>query len=373
MILKKRIISGALLILISVLLTGCFNYRDINKVTFATSMIFDIDDLNTIQLYVESIKPFRSTNDSSDKGRRIIYRGQGKTVLEAIRDINMASSNNINFSQNRAYVFTEKAAKYGLNTFLDLINNSQEFQIKPTLYVYYGNVQELLEVTSNDEEYLGTYLSEMTQRNSYNPTVMESNINSYLNNSLIGSKTNILTSIEVRKDALDKKIELAGASIIRDNRLIDKLNIEETFAYNLLMGNLSAGTLEVPNPQEKDTYITLEITQANNECELIKSGDSYQFKKLISIKTTLGESQGRLIVDEKSLDEIRFRKEDDIKEYLMRLYTKFKEESLDIFGIQREKEIKLPFENIDKIIEKTNLDLDINIVIDGRGTIKNTL
>lgn len=32
-------------ILLPLLLTGCFNYHDINKVTFPTSVIFDVDDL----------------------------------------------------------------------------------------------------------------------------------------------------------------------------------------------------------------------------------------------------------------------------------------------------------------------------------------
>lgn len=373
MILKKKRISLILVILSCILLMGCFNYKDINKVTFTTAMIFDIDDLNTIQVYAETIKPYRSTNDSSDKGRRIIYKGEGKTVLEAIRDINLASSNSLNFSQNRAYVFTEKAAKTGIKTFLHLINNNQNFQIKPALYVYYGNVQELLEITSNDEEYLGMYLNEVTQRNTYNPTIMESNVNSYLNNSLLGSRVNLITSIEVRKDALDKKIEICGASVIKDNKLVDRLNIEETLAYNLLMGKLNKGTLEVVNPQEEDTYVSLEILESDNKSELIKDGENFNLNKYITIRTTLGESQASLTIDSKSLNEIRSIKESDIKDYLNKLYTYYKDESIDIFGIKAEQEMKLPKDNVENIIDRTNLNLEVNIIIDGSGREKNTL
>lgn len=365
---KKKLIKIALVFLISISLTGCFNYKDINKVTFATSMIFDIDDLNRVQLYVESIKPYRSTNDSSDKGKRIIYKGEGKTLLEAIRDINMASSNNVNFSQNRAYIFTERAAKEGLDIFLDLVNNNQEFQIKPSLYVYYGNVQELLEITSNDEEYLGAYLNEMTDINKYNPNIMVSNINTYLNNSLIGSKTEVIGAIEVRKDALDKKIELSGSSIIIDNKLVDKLNIEDTLSLNLLMGKMEKGILEVANLQEKDKYIKLQIVDSSNETNLVKVDNGYELQKEINIKTTLGEAQNTLFIDNKVLNQIRVREEEEMKKYLNKIFDYYKEEGIDIFNIKREQEIKYPKDNVEDIIKHTNLKLSINITLDGAYT-----
>ena len=74
------------------ILAGCFDYRDINKVSFSTSIIFDTDDFGRSVVYVDCVKPYRSTNESSDKGKRIIYKGLGKTTLEALRDINLASS-----------------------------------------------------------------------------------------------------------------------------------------------------------------------------------------------------------------------------------------------------------------------------------------
>ena len=63
------------------LLVGCFNYKDINKVSFSTSIIFDTDDFGRSVIYVDCVKPYRSTNESSDKGKRIIYKGIGKTTL----------------------------------------------------------------------------------------------------------------------------------------------------------------------------------------------------------------------------------------------------------------------------------------------------
>ncbi|MGL5378874.1 MAG: Ger(x)C family spore germination protein, partial [Clostridium sp.] len=111
----KKLSKCLIILLFPILLCGCFNYQDINKVTFTTSIIFDTDDFGNVIVYLDCVKPYRSTNESSDKGRRIIYKGIGKTALEALKDVNLASSYELNYSQNRAYIFTEKAAREGID------------------------------------------------------------------------------------------------------------------------------------------------------------------------------------------------------------------------------------------------------------------
>ena len=94
----KRIVSVLLILLITATtLVGCFNYNEINELTFVTSAIFDIDDSGNVVLYLDCMKPYRNTNESSDNGKRIVYKGIGKTALEAIRNVNRASSYKINF------------------------------------------------------------------------------------------------------------------------------------------------------------------------------------------------------------------------------------------------------------------------------------
>ena len=80
----KRIVSLILMLLIiSTTLVGCFNYNEINELTFVTSAVFDIDDSENVVLYLDCMKPYRNTNESSDNGKRIVYKGIGKTALEA--------------------------------------------------------------------------------------------------------------------------------------------------------------------------------------------------------------------------------------------------------------------------------------------------
>ena len=369
----KKFIRFLSVAFLPLLLVGCFNYRDINKVSFSTSIIFDTDDLGRAVVYVDCIKPYRSTNESSDKGKRIIYKGVGKTALEALRDVNLASSYELNYSQNRAYIFTEKAAKEGIKNYTDLINNNQEFQIKPDIFVYFGDVDDLLKITSSDEEYLGLYLEELVHKNNRNPRAMRANINDYLSNTLDSSDTYIVGSIEIREDALDNKVEIGGGAVIKDGVLVDRMDARDAMSYNLMMNRLTKGTLEITNPQDESEFITLEILGNTTNSNLIFDNDSIKLIKNLNMRVSIAEIQGRAIVDKYLLDYIKIAKEKEIAGYLEYTFQKYKEEGIDIFEIGRLLEINYPKVSVEDPISKTEIEVNVDIMIEGTGIVKDSL
>lgn len=371
---KRRKASILLsLLLLPLLLTGCFDYHDINKVTFPTSIIFDVDDLGQEIVYLDCIKPYRSTNDSSDKGRRIIYKGVGKTALEALNDINRASSFKLDYTQTRAYIFTEKASRKGIKKFLDLINNNSEFSMKPSAFVYYGDVEELLKTVSTDEEYLGLFLNDLVGKEKYNPRAVKSNINYYLSNILMGSNTALLTSISLEDNDIDKKIQIQGSSIFKDNVLVEKIDIENSLIYNIMMGNAKSGTLEISNPESKENFITLQILDSSMKDKLEFQDGKYKLIKDVNVEVSVSEIQGELIVDANGLDYIKVNEEAYISGYAEYLFNKYKKQNLDIFDIARLAEMYYPNENIDNPLSVTEVEVNTKLIIKGTGVVKDSL
>ena len=70
---RKKLISLVLFIILCFSLVGCFNYREINRITFATSILFDKDENDRVVVYLDCIHPYRNAGESSDKGRRLLY------------------------------------------------------------------------------------------------------------------------------------------------------------------------------------------------------------------------------------------------------------------------------------------------------------
>lgn len=370
---KRKIADILVILFIIINLTGCYNYREINKITFATSVIFDKDEHNNVVLYLDCVRPYRNANESSDKGRRVMYKGNGKTALEAIRNINVSSSYNLNFSQVRAYIFTEEVAKDGIQDYIDLINNDQQFSFKPYMFVYIGDVKSLIDVTDKDEEYLGLYLNELIEKNNKNGKVVRSNVNDYLTNSRTGSQNSFMSAIELKNDDIESKLQLNGGFIMHDNKSAGRLEPDEVLTYNMLMKNVREGTFEVANPYDKSKFITLDILDESNSTDVILDGDNIVLKKNISVKVTLGEIQGKLNVDKEALDEIKLNEEAKLKKYEEEFFNKYKEKGIDILGVSRLLQEKYPHEDISNFLNNTILDTNVEVYIDGSSLVRNSL
>ncbi len=359
-------------VLIASTLSGCFNYNEINTVTFTTSTIFDIDDLGRVVIYLDCVKPYRNTNESSDNGKRIIYKGVGKTALEAIRDINVAASYKINFSQNRAIIFTEAAARQGINKYLNLINNDQEFKVKPYMFVYFGDIENLINISAKDEENTGIFLSELVQKNKANARLTITNINDYLVKSEIGNNYALISGLELRKDIIDERIEVSGAALMRNNFMVERISIQDGLSYNFLTDNIKTGTLEVQNPQMNTGFITLEILSNKTKTDIEYDGNNVILTKKIKLKTTIAEAQGRFISSKAALEMLKKEAEDNIKNYLTTFFYKFSSKNIDILQVERLLEIKYPNLVIKNPISKTNLKVEIDLELDGSEKVKNS-
>ena len=359
-------------VLIASTLSGCFNYNEINTVTFTTSTIFDIDDLGRVVIYLDCVKPYRNTNESSDNGKRIIYKGVGKTALEAIRDINVAASYKINFSQNRAIIFTEAAARQGINKYLNLINNDQEFKVKPYMFVYFGDIENLINISAKDEENTGIFLSELVQKNKANARLTITNINDYLVKSEIGNNYALISGLELRKDIIDERIEVSGAALMRNNFMVERISIQDGLSYNFLTDNIKTGTLEVQNPQMNTGFITLEILSNKTKTDIKYDGNNVILTKKIKLKTTIAEAQGRFISSKAAIEMLKEEAEDNIKSYLTTFFYKFSSKNIDILQVERLLEIKYPNLVIKNPISKTNLKIEIDLELDGSEKVKNS-
>jgi Ger(x)C family germination protein len=370
----KRIFSTIIVVIIlGMTLTSCYSYKEINKITFVTSVIFDRDEYDNVLLYLDCVSPYRNANESSDKGRRILFQGNGKTALEAVRDINVESSNDLDFSQVRSYIFTEQAARKGIDKYIDLIQNNQQFGYSTYMFVYFGEKKSLLSVINDDEEYLGLYLDQLVQRNKDNGKVISSNLNSYLTNSLDISKISFMSAIELKKDVIQEKIQLNGGVIMKDNHMIDRLEDREAINYNLLANKVTGGSIQIVNPNERDKFISLDILENSIETEVEIQGEEVILKKDLTIKASIGEIQGKLSIDKNVINLLNSEVENKVNVSLENFFKESQKKGIDIFRVSRLVEEKYPYYNNEDTLKNTKLITNIRVIIDGGSLLMESL
>lgn len=373
---KNKLIKLFSLILFCVILgsiKGCYDYTDINNGIFVTSVIFDENEVEDIKIYLDTVKPYRSANEASEKGQRIIYESTGKTVEEAIKNANLKASGKISFSQCKAYIFTEQVAKEGIKKYIDTINRNQQFMIRPYMFVLFGNPSELLNQVQGDEEYLGIYLDRLVKKMNENPTVIAMNVNEYLASRTRYDNIMVLGALNIESNNGKKSVDLSGGALLKDEVMVRKISTTEGMSYNFLNGKVESGTLEAINPQDIDSFVTLDIQNSKTKTSINYDGERITLYKKIIINTYLAESQSRLIVDDNVLNLIKYQEENMLKQDIQRLFTKFKDNNLDIANVNTLFEQKYPNVELDvSPLAITDLELDIKININGTSEISNT-
>lgn len=361
---RRRMLAGILALCI--LLSGCFSYKDINKLLIVVTTIIDIDEKDNIILYLEVFKPFRSEQTAGGKGQRLVYKGQGPTMLEVIRDLNLGTSQKLNFTQNKTLIFTKRAAEKGLDYFIDFLNRDQEFVLRQYMYIYDQDPEELINTKLKEEEYIGIYLYEIPINQAASAKRNVVRLDDYLNNRLKGNQVNVIPVLILSKTHLDSQLRIHASAIISDDKYIGEMTFDETAIYNFMTGPLRAGTIVIP--YEKDNIVTLEIIGSKMKDKVEYDGETVHLTKTIDIRTTFAETHKPIeLLQPDVRGEIIEIAEAKVKEKVLHLFDMWKEKGTDIFMTSNKFKSEYPKEKLDvkDIIEITDLKVNVNITMEG--------
>jgi spore germination protein KC len=360
----KRILCS-FLILSSCLLSGCFNYHDIDKVIFATAVIVDVNEVGNPVVYVEGFKSDRNVSSNGGKNQKVLFKGSKKTLFETLRDIAMSSSYKINYTNTRVILLTEKAAEKNMADFIDFLDRDKEFIIRSYLAVLKGDPEKFINTSFNEQEFIGMYIYNLTRNVSPSSRAIITTLNDFLNSIYSPSGTSIISMVQLKKDSPEAKIELSNGAIIKDFKMVDILDNREGLGYNFFIDNVKSGSLEVTNPDSTEKFLSLEIVKNRTNTNIYYNGNDIKIKKTINTSVSVAEAQNRINLNTITIDKIKKAAEDNIRESCYEIFNKYKGKNLDIFKINDNFYRKYPRANVSNPLEKSYLDLEVNVEVSG--------
>jgi spore germination protein KC len=361
---RKKLIC--LMLVITILMTGCFSYKDINRILFVTGILIDLDEKNNIVLYSEAFVSTRSSGDRMGNEERIIFKSNGETFMKAAGGINLRSTFRLNYTQNKAIIFTERAAKYGLDNFIDGLYRDQQTLLRQYLFIYPGEPEKFMNVELKEEPFIGIFLADLIQNQKVTSVAMRRRLDEYLNNRLMGSTVDAINIIDIDKSQLNERIFVNGAAVIKDDKMVGRLDNEESYLYNLLKKTVKLGTIILPNPEHKDKFITLRILNSKTKDSLDYDGSKVILKKNIVIRTSFGETQKSIhILNDEEREAIIKDAEDKVKNQCIKLFNDYKEKGIDLLDVQNKFDRKYPNTNIKDVINIVELNLSVKVYMEG--------
>ena len=292
-------------------------------------------------------------------------------MFEAIRNMNATSSYKLNYTQNKAIIFTQKAAEFGVDNFIDFLDRDQELLIRPYISVYLGDPEKLIKLNILQEKYIGLFIMHLIENIGASSRAVKLSLNEFYNQRNMGDKTSVVTIIDIPKDTLEPRLEINGGAVIKDDKMVSILEREEGQGFNFLMDIISSGTLEITNPCDINKFITLEIIKCKTKTEINYEDNIVHLKKKIKVKVDFGEAQKRIIFTKENITKIQEKSEDNIVKACNNLFQKYKGMGIDIFDISEEFYAKYPKIKIENIIDKTELKVEVEVEIMNTGDVKN--
>ena len=258
------------LILLLPLLSGCYNYRELNELGITTAVSIDYKD-NNFYVIAEVINPIKQQDASSSNNSPFInYNSSSSSLQDAFRKVVLESPRQLYAAQLEIIVLSEEVVNNHLEEVLEYFARDPESRTEIKIIVAKTEdstkaitLQTLLTSLSSSNIINSLDLQSKVLGMSY-PVTLNELLNMYIDpylevvlpsmtlygNYEIGDeKENITTS------SPKAIVKIDGSTITKDNKILGYLDLEESKILNLINGKLKETIIKM---NYYDGYIIFE-------------------------------------------------------------------------------------------------------------------
>jgi spore germination protein KC len=351
----NRFVAAILMITFSsMLLTGCWDRKELNQIGIAMAIGLDKSEDGKIQLTSQIVRP--SAMEKKGGGNQPPYElviSSGDTIFEAIRHTVKEFDRRSFFSHIKVIVVGEDFAREGLGETIDFITRSHELRKTTLLVVASGSkASEVIGIKHGLDKIQANYMEGILKNQKVESSSAVSRVIDFIK-TMPGEGINPVTGVfklvdvmgvssEGNEPEVHKGLKLTGSAVYKKDKLAGFLDNNDALGLNIITGKCKKVTINVKAPNNSTVAIELIRTKCTI-VPLIKKGKT-SFKVVIKAEGNLTEVEGSIdISNQQVFDSIdrEFAKhlksitEDCIKKVQYEMKT-------DVLGFGRAIEIKHP-------------------------------
>lgn len=372
----KIIVILILLFTCTVLICGCWNYKELDRMFIVMGAAVDKDSkTGNYILTIETMTP-RGAKDTRMVTQ--IVSTEGVTIFDAARNAIKKSGRKMYWGHAAVWIISKNVAEEGILPAIDMISRSKE--TRPDILVIVSNTGPSSQVFSKTNrlnvsvsKYLYDMFSESKSAGKYRKVPLWQATNDMSDRAVALT----LPLIDIDKNASDLQVDTSKSAVFRGEKMVGEINEIETRSTLILRRELKKGfVLALPaNKEDKLPASSLEVTSSTTKI-IVKSNG---IKPEIYISSILN---GNIIEIQSSIDyftetnRLLLEKEygNLLKEQMKAIILKAQKEfNLDIFGFGKEVRIqkqglwKSMENNWDDYFKNIECSIDVTVKINGSG------
>lgn len=335
-----------MIVMILFLLTGCWNYRELDKLAIVSGLAVDKSGKgDKFLLTAEVIDIKQGMNEVKIGSIRI--ESEGDTIFDAMRNMVKISGKRLYWSHAKIVIVSQDVAKESIIPIVDWISRDQEPRLTLNILVSKEKTaKELLSQESVTTEIRSFEMSYMLTGNnllSKSPTV---EVYELLNDLSDDGISPALPTIGITINEGKKTSELSGTAAFKNDKLIGFLDGEEAKYLLFIKNKIKGGSLVVKTTEEEASdNITLEIFKNKTKIKPIYSEGKLLIKIHINTEVSIAEEDNGVdYISEKGRIKLKTYAEKSLEKDIENVIKKVQRDfGSDIFGLGKIVKAELPF------------------------------
>ncbi|TCX53515.1 Ger(x)C family spore germination protein [Dehalobacter sp. 14DCB1] len=377
---RQRKVLIFLSIFITILMTGCANYRELETLAVVTGTAFDKgSDGAGYHLTFEILGQSAGGGAQGPAVKSQLIESDGNTIFDAVRNALKKSDKKLYYGDCKTVIISNELAREGIAPVLDWLNRDSEPRITIDLFISKEKTaKEVIEQKSLNNPITSYALSNIDKNN---PKFLSKTayVQLYQANNMLGGEgiSLILPALDIANNQNDKITELGGTAVFKKDKLLGYLGSDES-KYLVFTKNQVTSGLLIINMESASPGISLEIIESKTKVIPILTGKLPEMKIEIKMQVALGEMQTSANLNtESGIKKIEEKASATIEANIKQLITKVQREyDSDIFGFGSAiyknnpdywKEMKPQW---DSLFQSLNIDVSAEVEIINTGLSK---
>ncbi|WP_079507569.1 Ger(x)C family spore germination protein [Mesobacillus jeotgali] len=362
------------------ILTGCWNSQDISESAFVQGIGLDKDG-NEIKGSIEIIKPTSAQAGQSggkSSGNHIILELRGDSLIEIGREFIRITKRRLNFGHTNTIIIGEELAKEtDFPLALDVLRRDQMFRLNGYLFISDKDPREIFNIPTLYEDLSSTELVSVLEQTKFISVYTPTKLYEFYR-FLIGHHFNAYVPIISVQDSVNQKVTaITGTAVIKNNKMVGKLNIKESTGLNWLLNLVKGGTITAMLG-ERDRA-SLEVKKAKTKIVPHLEGKQLKIDIQTEIEGTLADNMTLAKLNESFLKKVEKRISQEVEGLMLSSINKLQELETDItdFGLiihqTSPKEWKRIEPEWDDIFANAEINIEVNTLITHQGLTNESL
>jgi spore germination protein KC len=324
---KNRILLLPLIyIATSILAAGCWNYREIDKLSIVAGIAID---KGTNEKYKLTIEIIQLSGGKETKITPKILTTEGKSLFDAVRNCISTSGKRLYWSHTKVIILSREIANEGITNVIEWYNRDTETREEVSILISQeGSAKEILTGEATTEKITSFTLGEVLENQASLSKAPLIDLLIYDIESQTEGISTIIPAVSLMQEDDKKTPQILGTAIIKNDVLAGFLNGDETKYLLFIRDEIKSGILLAEMQRENESFtVSLEIFKSKTKVKPIVNDKEIIMNIDIKTKVAIDEINGTVnFLDEEGIKKLERIAGDTLKKQIESLIKKIQTE-----------------------------------------------